>query len=136
MSYREVEHTADWALEVRARDEAALLAEAARGMYALAGMRLSAAPRLSRTLELSAPDLEGLLVAFLEELLYLGETEGLAFDVFSLRVDAAAGGLRLRARLEGAPIESEKKEIKAVTWHNLAVRRTEDGLRTVLVFDV
>ena len=136
MSYREVEHTADWALEVTAPDEAALLEEAARGMYALAGTRLRPAPRLSRRLELSAPDLESLLVLFLEELLYLGESEGAGFDTFSLRVEAHGEAWRLQADLEGAPLESMKKEIKAVTWHDLRVRRTPAGLQTVLVFDV
>ena len=136
MSYREVEHTADWALEVTAPDEASLLREAARGMYALAGTRLRPAPRLSRRLELSAPDLESLLVLFLEELLYLGESEGAAFDAFSMRVEPRGEARHLRADLEGAPLESMKKEIKAVTWHNLRVRRTPAGLQTVLVFDV
>ena len=136
MSYREVEHTADWALEVTAPDEAALLREAARSMYALAGTRLRPAPRLSRRLELSAPDLESLLVLFLEELLYLGESEGAAFDTFSLRVEPHGEAWHLQADLEGAPLESMKKEIKAVTWHNLRVRRTPAGLQTVLVFDV
>ncbi len=136
MSYREVEHTADWALEVTAPDEAALLEEAARGMYALAGTRLRPAPRLSRRLELSALDLESLLVLFLEELLYLGESEGAAFDTFSLRVEPHGEAWHLRTDLEGAPLESMKKEIKAVTWHNLRVRRTPAGLQTVMVFDV
>ena len=136
MSYREMEHTADWALEVTAPDEAALLREAARGMYTLAGTRLHPAPRLSRRLELSAPDLESLLVLFLEELLYLGESEGAAFDTFSLHVEPHGEAWRLQADLEGAPLESMKKEIKAVTWHNLRVRRTPAGLQTVLVFDV
>ncbi len=136
MSYREIEHTADWALEVTAPEEAALLAEAARGMYALAGTRLASAPRLSRRLELSAPDLEGLLVRFLEELLYLGESEGAAYDTFSLRVEPDEDEWHLHADLGGAPIESMNKEIKAVTWHNLRVRRSPRGLHTVLVFDV
>ncbi len=136
MSYREIEHTADWALEVTAPDEASLLTEAARGMYALAGTRLAPVPSLSRRLELSAPDLEGLLVRFLEELLYLSESEGAAFDAFSLRVEFAGDEWHLHADLGGAPIEGMNKEIKAVTWHNLRVRRTPRGLHTVLVFDV
>jgi len=134
--YRELEHTADWALMVWAPDAAALLESAARGMYALSGARLQDGPRLRRSLSLRASDLEALLVAFLEELLYLGEMEGAAFDRFDLRVDAAEDGVRLQALLEGAPLAGRKKEIKAVTWHNLNVRRTPRGLETTLVFDV
>ena len=38
--YRELEHTADWELEAWADDLPGLLEQAARGMYALSGVRL------------------------------------------------------------------------------------------------
>ncbi len=134
--YRELEHTADWALQIWAQDVPALLEAAARGMYALSGARLKDGPRLRRSLDLSAPDAEALLVAFLEELLFLGEMEGAAFERFDLCVTEDGEELRLHASLEGAPLAEQKKEIKAVTWHNLNVRRTARGLETTLVFDV
>ncbi len=130
--HRELEHTADWALEVWAPDLAALLAEAARGMYGLMGVVLAGGRRQQRQLELAAADRESLLVEFLAELLYLAESEGLAFD--ALELEAADG--RLAARLEGAPIESHTKDIKAVTYHRLKVCDTEGGLLTRIVFDV
>jgi SHS2 domain-containing protein len=130
--FREVEHTADWELEVWAVDLPGLLEQAARGMYALMNSHLEDGPRISRDLELSAPDRESLLVAFLEELRYLGEVEGIGFDTF----DIQPAGDRLAARLQGAPIKYQSKEIKAVTYHNLAVAKTERGLRANIVFDV
>jgi SHS2 domain-containing protein len=130
--YCEREHTADWALEVWAPDLAGLLEQAARGMYALAGARLTTGERQSRQLTLAAADAESLLVKFLGELLYLGEAEGLGFEAFRLTLD----GLRLQADLSGAPLAALSKEIKAVTYHNLAVRQTERGLEACIVFDV
>jgi len=130
--HRELEHTADWELEVWAPDLPSLLAEAARGMYRLMGVALAAKPRRRRRLELDAGDREALLVEFLGELLYLGEAEDLAFDAFELSL--AAG--RLTAELEGAPIRSRTKEIKAVTYHRLEVRDGPRGLETRVVFDV
>ena len=62
--FRKVEHTADWELEVWAPDLPGLLEQAARGMYSLTSTHLDEKPRISRELELSAPDLESLLVAF------------------------------------------------------------------------
>lgn len=129
---RELEHTADWELEVWAPDLPTLLAEAARGMYRLMGVALAAKPRSRRRLELEAGDPEALLVEFLGELLYLGEAEGIAFDTFDLSL--AAG--RLTAELEGAPIRACTKEIKAVTFHRLEVRDGPRGLETCVVFDV
>ena len=130
--HRELEHTADWALEVWAPDLAALLEEAARGMYRLMGVVLAAGPRQRRRLELAGADRESLLVDFLAELLYLVESEGLAFDTLGL--EAADG--RLAASLEGAPITSHAKDIKAVTYHRLEIRDTATGLETRIVFDV
>ena len=130
--YIERAHTADWALEVWAQDEPALLVEAARGMYALMGALLRRTPRLQRDLRLEATDPEGRLVVFLGELLFLAQHEGLAFD----RLKVTITGEILIAELAGAPLERIVKEIKAVTYHNLVVRRSERGLETVIVFDV
>lgn len=130
--FREVEHTADWELEVWAPDLPALLEQAARGMYALTATRLEPGYHLERQIELVAQDRESLLVSFLEELRYLGEVEGLGFDTFHLQVEED----RLSARLEGAPLLSQSKEIKAVTYHKLKVRETAAGLRVNIVFDV
>lgn len=130
--YREIEHTADWELEVWAPDLSALLEQAARGMYTLSGARLRAGPRLERALEIKFYDQESLLVSFLSELLYFGEHEGVGFDEFHL----ALQGQSLKAALHGAPIKQQNKEIKAVTYHKLAVRSIPSGLEVNIVFDV
>jgi SHS2 domain-containing protein len=130
--FREVEHTADWELAVWAPDLAGLLEQAARGMLALAGVVLADGPRTERRVRIAAADPEGLLVGFLEELLYLGEADGLAFDRFDIQIFEGA----VEARVEGAPIARQVREIKAVTWHNLAVREGPRGLETSLVLDV
>lgn len=132
--FQENEHTADWELSVWAPDMPGLLEQAARGMYALCAISLdgNAAARRTHSLELTAPDPETLLVSFLEELLYLAEQERIAFDTFQLHLE----GERLRADLSGAPIRAQGKEIKAVTYHNLAVRQGPHGLEANIVFDV
>ncbi len=60
--YKEIEHTADWELEVWAPDLLGLLEQAARGMYALSGTCLAPGTRLRRSLSLPANDPESLLV--------------------------------------------------------------------------
>ncbi len=130
--YQELEHTADWELRVWAPDLAALFVEAARGMYALTGVRMGDGPETVRLLELDADDPESLLVAFLSELLFLGEQEALAFDQMALVVNDSS----LRGDLRGRPVVSQDKEIKAVTYHNLRIKRGQRGLEVSLVFDV
>lgn len=130
--YREVAHTADWELEVWAPTLAELLRQAAYGMYALSGTQLADQPRIQRQVDVEAGDPEGLLVTFLSELLYIGETEGLGFD----QVQIGINDLRLHAELNGAPIIKLDKEIKAVTYHNLSIRAENHLLRVNIVFDV
>jgi len=130
--FREVAHTADWELEAWAPDLSGMLEQAARGMYALAGMRLQAGPVQNRTLTIQGSDPENLLVKFLAELLYLNEQEGLAFENFNLQIN----GDTLTAEMQGCPVAAQDKEIKAVTYHKLAIQHTAQGLAVNLVFDV
>lgn len=130
--YQEIEHTADRELEVWAPDMAQLLETAARGMNDIGGVRTAEPIPQSRMIQFQGADPETLLVNFLNDLLYFAETERLAFDQFHI---TERGGI-WEARLIGKPIISQDKEIKAVTFHRLEVRRTEQGLTVNIVFDV
>jgi len=70
--FRELEHTADWELEVWALDLPALLSKP-RAYVFLSELRLQDEPRDERRLEIHSADAEGLLVAFLSELLFVLE---------------------------------------------------------------
>lgn len=131
--FREIAHTADWELEVWAPDLPCLLEQAARGMYSLSGLRLKAGPAETRHISLQAADAEGLLVSFLTEILWLEQEQGLGFDSFAINVDDRKN---LQAELRGYQITQLAKEIKAVTYHNLKVLTTSQGLRVKIVFDV
>ena len=133
MPFEEVSHTADWSLRVWADDLAGLLTESARGMWMLTNAEQAQSPRVKRELLLNASDTEGLLVAFLTELLYLSEFEKIIFDHFS---EFKVEGFKLKVMMEGTALRSIEKEIKAVTFHNLEIRETERGLEVEIVFDV
>ena len=132
MGFEEIPHTADWSIRVWADDLAGLLAESARGMNWLAGMELAESPREKRTFEAEGPDGESLLVAFLSELVYYAEQENMGFDNFVIEIKHD----RLKVEMEGAPLKSLSKTIKAVTWHKLEIQETARGLEVEIVFDV
>ena len=131
--YVEVEHTADWALRVWAPTLTELFVDAARGMYELAGAKPSPNLTEHRRVELSAEDYESLLVAWLQELLYYTESEGLVFGDFKVEL---LDPPQLKAEVAGEKAERLDKVIKAVTYHNLNIRRTNEGYETTIVFDV
>ena len=135
--YREVAHTADWSLEVWAETREGLFVDAARGMMALArsgadGSGGAGAPRRLRV-ELAGGDYESLLVSWLQELLYQAEADGWLFDDFGIESLAPE---RLVGWASGRPGQQPDKTIKAVTYHNLEIRQTEQGYTATLVFDV
>jgi SHS2 domain-containing protein len=131
--YLEIEHTADRALQVWGNDLPDLFVGAARGMYSLMADLDGLVATGWRGVRLDAWDRESLLVGWLNELLFLTEAEGLLFvecDIESL-TDTA-----LVARVGGGRALPTKAQIKAATFHNLALVRDENGWSTVITFDV
>ncbi len=130
--YQEIPHTADWALQVWSPDLPGLFIQAAKGMAALMGMQLNRQPAHEYAFTVQGVDAESLLVAFLNELLFVWETEGLGFE--SLRISISEN--YLNAVMMAVPVIKVNKEIKAVTYHDLAISSSEDGFQTTIVFDV
>ena len=131
--FEEIEHTADYARDrVQSDTLAGLLVEAAHGMYKLTG-GCYAAPCISREIEISSADEVSLLVAWLEELAFLLEMEGLIFDELQV---LHATPHRLLVVATGGQVHNLTRLIKAVTFHDLAINKTAAGLETTVVFDV
>lgn len=132
--FEEIEHTADWALRVRGRDLAELLVNAARGMVSLLVTDPAAIPTTKKQrIELESIDPESLLVDWLSELVYWTETEGVIFHQFDLHTVTPTS---LQATVRGGPAADLKKHIKAVTYHNLEIVESGQGLEVTIVFDV
>ncbi len=129
-----VEHTADWSLRVRGGDLAQLFGRAAIGMARLLAGDLAAVPLdETRELALVADDAEGLLVEWLGELAYWAERDGLVCPAVELHELTPE---MLRATARGGRLTELQKHIKAVTYHDLAIRPYDGGLEVTIVFDV
>lgn len=129
-----VDHTADWALRIYGSDLAQLLTNAAMGMASLLVQNTWDVPLdVVRQLELEAYDAETLLVDWLTELAFWAEDEGLIFPEISL---SEVTDIHLKANLRGGRVAELLKHIKAVTYHNLEIVKTEQGLATTVIFDV
>jgi len=135
MSFQEIEHTADRAFRVTGRDLMALLENAARAMQALDKDEAGpTAERLeTREIEVEGVDGESLLVNWLNEILYLEQAHHLVCEEF--HIDDLKNHC-LRARVETRECDRTYTHIKAVTFHNLKIRETSDGLEAEIVVDV
>jgi SHS2 domain-containing protein len=131
--FEEIEHTADVAIRVWGRDLAELFAHAARGMACQMADAGGMGQTIERTIDLTAYDAETLLVAWLGELLYLSERDGCVFTDFDMLEVTPS---RLRAVARGRPVTRHRRYIKAVTFNDLEIVRTDAGYETTIVFDV
>lgn len=134
------EHTADLACEIRAPTLEALLAEAGRAFTDAITPVDGVRSREERVLGVSAPSPPELLVAWLEELLYLFETTDLLASRTEVHVEGGSGGLRLEATVGGEAFDAVRHPlrtlIKGITYHELLVEEGPDGWRARVIFDV
>ena len=135
--YRLLDHTADFGLEITGDDPAALFAQAAKALYDLICGSDHTGGVHQRRIEIAGADWPDLLVNWLRELLYLwsGDRQ-LLCDVIIESIDAT----QIRATVTSvdyAPQRHEiRNEIKAVTYHQVAVVSCESGWSARVFLDV
>lgn len=130
--YEEIDHTADWAFRAFGGDLQELFRNAAYALFALEGA-LDAQSTLTREIHVTAMDREALLVKWLNELLFLQETEHETYQEFEI---TSLTDTELRATIHGTQAQSLTKMIKAVTFHDLNIEQTAKGWQATLVVDV
>ncbi len=127
-----LEHTADVGIRAWGSTANDAFAQAALALAELMGIRVPG-PGKRRLVRVTAEDPPGLLVAFLDELLWIHETAlvGLvAVDVVGL----SERSLVAEVETSPAPADPVGVVVKAATYHQLAVERRADGAVEVCVF--
>ena len=131
MVYRWVEHTAELELRIDAPTQAALFADALDAFEEL-GRDEARGAQARHDVVVTAADPAVRLADWLEELVFLAETEGFVPERL-VSLDLADDGLR--SRIEGRRGRPAHL-VKAVTYHDLAVEEREDGWHARVVLDV
>ena len=133
--FTELEHTADRAFVARGRNIGELFVHAAQAMFEPQPRNYHGPKRVERYVEVRGSDQETLLVNWLNELLYVSEHFQERYNGFEI-LDLADE--HLRARLCGTQQNASAplSKVKAVTFHNLAIRREGDEWVATLVVDV
>jgi SHS2 domain-containing protein len=133
-SHEIIDHASEVRLRIRAASMSELLAEAGRALaeVQLRGSGGAPAPKW-RDIEVSASDRAALLAEWLNELIFLGETEAwvpVRFDV------AHATDTNARARASGTSLNRVPGLVKAATLHGLRVDEIPGGLEGEVILDV
>jgi len=132
--YEELDHTADVGIRAYGASLEELFANAAAGMFSLITDLETVKARGEVEVRVKAEDVGGLIVNWLQELLFLHETQRLLLCEF----DVALDGMSLTGHARGEKIDKRRHElklvIKAVTYHNLKVDRAK-GVAEI-IFDI
>ncbi len=130
MSYRWVEHTGEVQVEIEAATEEAVFKDAARALGEL--LADAGGEPVSRQVTLDGHERAALLVDWLDELVFLAETEGLVPEAVG-RIELSARGLVAAVRCRrGSP----RHLVKGATYHRLEFKRSRHGCRATVVLDV
>lgn len=118
-----------------------LFANAAFSMITIMYNRFPGQGEIEKKFELQESTLHDLLVQWLSEINYLLTVHHLLLShIPDLHVDQDKNGYTLQATIYGIDStnyeEYFKTEIKAVTYHQLAVNRDENGYSCRIIFDI
>ena len=137
MPWQLVDHTADVALLIEAPTREALFEEAAQALMSLIVEDPGTVEeRETLDFELAADDPADLLFDWLQALLVAVELRRMLLRRFRVTLE----GRGLRASASGERVDPARHqlahEVKAITYHGLAVRSSRDGWQAEVIVDI
>lgn len=135
--FRFLNHTADLGVLVYGGDLEELFTNAGKAFFTIVTDLRRVRENTERIIRVESTNLEDLMVNWLGELLYLHDVDGLLFRSFS--IDELRNGT-MKARAKGEAFHEGrhviKREIKAVTYHGIEVKKEKGRWRARVIFDL
>ncbi len=135
--YEMIDHTADIGIRVFGKDIAEVFSNSAYAMFDILTDPEKVEKKESYNVQVSANNIEQLLVKWLDELLFRYETERVIFGEFVIN---EIDDTHINAMVIGEKIDRNrheiKTEIKNVTYHQLQIRKTDGDWEAQVIFDV
>jgi SHS2 domain-containing protein len=132
--YKIIDHEADIGFEIYGKTLEDLYKNAAEALFSIIVEPGKMKPEKGKRINLT--DDQGLLIVFLNELLYLWDTEGFIPKDLSLKIESkkltgtVIGGIYNPSR------DKIKAEVKAVTYHKFSIVENSDMLKAMVIVDV
>ncbi len=135
--YELFDHTADVGVRVWAPSLPELLPPATEGLYAVIGEVVPGPGAAEQTYDLIGDDPALLLRDYLAEVLYLFERDKRRLTAVAVQEFTAH---RLAMTGQTQPIATDRssleREVKAITYHELAIRSVENGYEATYIVDI
>ena len=138
---QEIDHTGDIGIRVTAPSLPQLFERAALGTFRVLTDLAAVQASKETHVAVDGHDLEALMVRWLSELNYRHTVDGVLFGTFAVEsIQETDEGLTLTATARGEPIDPARHtvytEIKAITFHGMNIRETDDGWTVQVIFDM
>ncbi len=139
--FKIIDHTADIALEISGSSNEELFIAAFNGLKnSLLETSETEREKSVKSLSLSEDSIEELLVSFLDELNYYFESKKIfPLEIRQIQIVKMDKIFQLESTIIFGNITSEdhvKSELKAVTFHQLDVKKENNVYKTIIVFDI
>jgi SHS2 domain-containing protein len=129
---------ADAAFEAKAESIEELFQTCAQATFEVMADTKTIEHKYKEDVELVGENLEELLFDWLAELIYLKDSKSMLFGKFEVKI-AQKDGYRLNASIWGEPADQKKHQVrvdvKAVTYHLLEVKQTDNKWTAKVILD-
>jgi SHS2 domain-containing protein len=137
LDYQIIDHTADLGIIVKGPDIKSLFVVAAQAMTDIMVKGDIRDRKVIRDVLVEGEDFPDLMVRWLGEILYLFEGENLILNSIEIK---SISPVQLKSTLTLTSFEPKYhqvlREIKAVTYHQISVDKTNDGWEARVIFDI
>jgi SHS2 domain-containing protein len=135
--YKFIDHTGDLGIQIFGEDLPELFKHAGEAFFHIITDRKKIRKSMSRKITVNAEGLEDLLVNWLNEFVFLFDTEMLLFRDFEI---SSLDERHLEATVHGEPYNEGrhpiKTTVKGATYHQLGVYREKDIWKAQVIFDL
>lgn len=139
--FLENEATADIAFEAYGKTLEQAFENSALAVFEIITDTKKVQPKLKKEIELKAHDLKSLLYDFIEELLYIQDTENLLFSQFKVKpIEKIKEEYLLKAEIKGEKfnekIHEKRNMIKSVTYFGMEIKQEKEYCTIKVTIDV
>lgn len=132
------EHTADIGIKAYGRTLDELFENCALAVFEIMTDTTKVEPKVKVEIYEFGYDLENLLYKWIEDLLYYHDSQLLVFSKFKVKIDPE--NLTLEAEAYGEKFDPQRFEkrvvVKAMTYHEMEIKKTEEGYEAKFVVDI
>lgn len=134
--YKIIEHTADIGIKISGKSPTEIFWKAIHAAADILSGGIEIKPRIERGFTTKEENIETALVGILEEIIYFFEKEMFLPSVCSVHIENDQYEINMKGNFVTADDVKNGTEIKAVTYHQLEIKKVRGGYQATVIFDV